>query len=231
MQCYCYMNIQTISDLFKKFNIHIPEWYWKEELVRYISEQQTERLVEIPLVFNYIPKKSSKILDVGCRYSLLSLQLASVGHSVTALDVGNYHRSHRNLRFVKADIHNSKLRPNTFDVAISLSTIEHIGLGVYGDPAYQEGDIEAAAAIRKLLKKGGSFIITIPFGKPRDTSWYRVYDKKRIERLLAGFSIKELRVFKKDKKDWIECSVEEGNTISSGSEIYAGVAFIHAVKK
>lgn len=225
------MNIQTISNILKKVNIRIPEWYWKEELVRYISEQQTERVVEIPLIFSYIPKTPVKILDVGCRYSLLSLQLASIGHSVTAADVGDYYRKHRNLTFVQSDIRGINLKANSFDVAISLSTIEHIGLGVYGDPQYMDGDRAAARSIRKLLKKGGKFLITIPFGKPRDTSWYRVYDKARVEYLLEGFTIKDMRVYKKENNDWIPCTVKEGNTITSGSEIYSGVAFIEAVKK
>ena len=225
------MNIQTISNLLKKVHIHIPEWYWKEELVRYISEQQTERVVEIPLIFSYLPSTPVKILDVGCRYSLLSLQLASIGHTVIAADVGNYHRKHRNLTFVKSDIRVIKLKPNSFDVAISLSTIEHIGLGVYGDPQYMDGDRAAARSIRNLLKKGGKFLITIPFGKPRDTSWYRVYDMDRVKHLLEGFEIKDVRVYKKDGGDWVQCPIKEGNKITSGSEIYSGVAFIEAVKK
>lgn len=224
------MNIQNLSDLLKKTGIRIPEFFWKEELVRYLTEQKTERLVEIPIIFNYMPKTKSKILDVGCRYSLLPIQLASLGHEMYGIDVLDYKRKHPNLKFYKGDIMHAPFKDNFFDLVISLSTLEHVGLGAYGDPVENNGDIKAVREIYRILRKDGKFLLTIPFGKPKNASWYRVYNRKSLKNLLGKFKIKSFKVYFNDKGKWMPCSIEFGENIDPKGEIYWSVAFIEASK-
>jgi len=47
-----------------------------------------------------------------------------------------------------------------------------------------------AAEIHRVLEPGGRLLLTVPFGQPGQTSWYRVYDKARLDRLLASFAVK-----------------------------------------
>ena len=47
--------------------------------------------------------------------------------------------------------------PKEFDVAVSISSLEHDGLGRYGDPIDPEGDLKAIQNIKRLLKPGGLF--------------------------------------------------------------------------
>lgn len=70
--------------MLRSLGIKIPEIGLKEELVRFLVETKSERIVEIPLVLSNLPTNKATILDVGCRYSLLSIQLASLGHRVMA---------------------------------------------------------------------------------------------------------------------------------------------------
>lgn len=51
----------------------------------------------------------------------------------------------------------------TFDAAVSLSAIEHIGLGHYGDPKDPEGDSKAVANVWHWLKPGGWFYFDVPY--------------------------------------------------------------------
>lgn len=46
---------------------------------------------------------------------------------------------------------------------ISYSSLEHSGLGRYGDELNPDGDIEAAEEVWCMLKKGGYFIIGLPY--------------------------------------------------------------------
>jgi hypothetical protein len=51
-----------------------------------------------------------------------------------------------------------------FDLITCLSTIEHIGLGRYGDPLDPWGDVKIAASLRQLLRPGGIMLLSFPVG-------------------------------------------------------------------
>lgn len=60
--------------------------------------------------------------------------------------------------------------PESFDAVVSLSAIEHIGLGHYGDPKDPDGDWIAITNIWRWLKPGGWFYFDVPY----DPTGYRV---------------------------------------------------------
>lgn len=225
------MDIRNISSFVAKLGIKIPEVALKEEVIRFLTETKSERIIELPMVVGSITKdKSLRILDVGCRYSILSIQLASLGHKVDGIDINDYHRKHPNFLFRKKDIIKSGYKSGTFDVVISLSTLEHVGLGRYGDQIDADGDEKVVKEVARILKSKGRFIFTIPFGKRCDTAWYRVYDMERIEQLLKknNLKIKEKKFFKEvNQGSWIPTTVKEASQVDS-SEYAKAMAFIDA---
>ena len=56
---------------------------------------------------------------------------------------------------------------NVFDTAFSYSSIEHAGLGRYGDPLNPYADIEAVAQVACLLKPGGIFFLGFGIGRDK----------------------------------------------------------------
>lgn len=81
--------------------------------------------------------------------------------------------------------------PASFDAVISLSAIEHIGLGHYGDPKDADGDSKAVSNIWTWLRPGGVFYFDVPYN-PEGYSVLgtecRIYDDLAIEnRLKAGY--------------------------------------------
>jgi len=222
--------IWKISNTLVRFGLKISETFWKEEFVRFITESRSERIVEVPMVLNYIPKKPSRILDIGCRYSLLPIQLASLGHKVYGIDIYPYKRRHPNFHFFRKDLRQSPFKSNFFDVVVSLSTIEHIGLGFYKERKDQEGDIKAVNEVRRILKPGGAFLLTLPFGKHVNSNWYRVYDKKRILKLLSFFEPSVIRVFAERDGSWLPVQISQAEKIDSTDKVKA-VAFVYAKKK
>lgn len=95
----------------------------------------------------------------------------------------------------------------SLDAVVSLSAIEHLGLGHYGDPTDVDGDTKAVQNIWRWLKPGGWFYFDVPYD-PTENSYRllgaqqtecRVYDDVRLwerltracpgERLFTGYTI------------------------------------------
>ena len=54
-----------------------------------------------------------------------------------------------------------------FDIALSISSFDHDGLGRYGDPIDANADIRAMRLAQCLLKPNGLMFMTIPIGPGR----------------------------------------------------------------
>ena len=84
-----------------------------------------------------------------------------------------------------------------FDFGVSFSSLEHSGLGRYGDPINPYGDLEAMAQAWCMVKPGGMFILGVP--TTSDGSSYiewnaqRVYGKARLQHLTANWELIEKR--------------------------------------
>jgi hypothetical protein len=82
--------------------------------------------------------------------------------------------------------------PQRFDVALSISSFDHDGLGRYGDPLAPDGDLHAMHVARTLLltPTTGKLLLTVPIG-PDVIAWnlHRRYGKHRLPKLLRGWKV------------------------------------------
>jgi ubiquinone/menaquinone biosynthesis C-methylase UbiE len=60
----------------------MPESYWEKVAGKNIPSS----LELYPIIYNYL-RKGHKILDIGCGFGKISLELASLGYSVTGIDI------------------------------------------------------------------------------------------------------------------------------------------------
>ena len=165
----------------------------------------SERIVERSWLF----KESAalppgcRILDVGCSESLVSFELASAGFNVLGVDVRDYPLRHPNLQFLRSDICKTGLQPSSFDAAVALSTVEHIGLGFYGDTHNDSALDSAMNAILQLMRPGAPMFLTVPFGRSAVTPQHRIFDSDTLRMLLSGFKIEQLEfAVKLDVRTW-----------------------------
>lgn len=113
-------------------------------------------------------QKDDVVLDIGSP-KLLALYLSkTVGCKIYATDIENYFIKQYKLFRKLEKINPNKLILKTedgrdlsfedqfFDKIFSISVLEHIP---------EEGDIECARQIGRVLKKGGRVIVTVPFSK------------------------------------------------------------------
>lgn len=80
--------------------------------------------------------------------------------------------------------------PKRFDAIFCISSIEHDGLGRYGDPINPKGDLETMAKFKKMLSDGGVLFLSIPVGQDK-LYWnvHRRYGKLRLPMLFEGWEL------------------------------------------
>jgi len=182
-----------------------------------------ERIVEIPFVIKELSAipVNSKILDIGCMESELPLFISGLGYQVTGFDFREYPYKMPNFKFVKGDILNLPFDNNMFDSVVCVSTIEHVGIGFYGDPKGDMApDIKGVQEIRRILKTKGLFILTVPFGKSQINKQQRIYDEQAVKKLLEGYEVKNMKYYKNITVDsgnnyWQETDLAEAMLIES----------------
>jgi SAM-dependent methyltransferase len=164
----------------------------------------SEQTVEYPLFYQSIEPGVRTILDFGCVENILPVVLCNLGYDVHGLDFQDYPFHHPNFQFTRADILAWDAPSAKFDAVVSISTIEHVGLGYSGDPLETSGDKVAVDKLYKSLKKNGRLYITLPAGLPHIERGYRTYDSKSIRRLVPN--IERLRFFMKEGRsgNWHE---------------------------
>ena len=193
-----------------------------------------ERIVDYPFVHQNISLDGrGRILDVGCYGSKLALELASLGYETYGLDVLEYPISHPNFTFVPGDICKAPFPDDFFDAVTAVSTIEHIGLGRWGDPVHSEGDKDAVKEIARILKPGGRAIISVPFGKGTvvyrfKIPLHRVYDLQALDALFfdSGMEVKKIIYAVKKDDIWIPVTLSEAENIESGKVVLADALIV-----
>ncbi len=120
-----------------------------------------------------------------------------------------------------------------FDIVTAVSTIEHIGLGRYGDPIDPDGDKKAIREIYRILKVGGKAIVTVPFGKRTilvhgGIALARVYDFSSLQELFSEFETLKIEYIIKQGECWRPAALGEAENIESWGEAVVADALIVA---
>ncbi len=81
----------------------------------------------------------------------------------------------------RADLNDLPFENDSIQSISCMHTIEHIGLGRYGDPLDYDGDLKAISEIKRVTKPGGNILFVTPLGKPllRFNS-HRIYSFEQI---------------------------------------------------
>jgi SAM-dependent methyltransferase len=166
-----------------------------------------ERIVEIPYVFRALGQvpQGAEVLDVGSSESLVAVELASLGYRVTGIDPREGSLAHPNLERIVGSV--EEWRPDRrFDAVVCLSTIEHLGLGAYGQPKCPDADVRAMRRLHELSRPDALLILTTPFGVPAVDELQRTYDAVGLKQLLEGWEVTEMAFARRlDAITWQRC--------------------------
>lgn len=137
------------------------------------------------LIANKIFLKNPKNhLDIGGRIDGF-VSCVSIFRSIDVLDIRELENFNPNINFIKMDIINDEPKKK-YDSLTCLHTIEHFGLGRYGDPIDFSGHIKGLNNIKKLINKGGTFYFSTPISKNNriEFNGQRVFSLSYLKELL-----------------------------------------------
>jgi SAM-dependent methyltransferase len=106
-----------------------------------------------------------------------------------------------NLACKKGDLTALPFPDNSVESISCMHTIEHVGLGRYGDPIDPDGDIKAITELIRVVKPGGTLIFVTPVGKPKIMyNAHRIYSYEQVTNLFPGMALKEFSLVPDDFK-------------------------------
>lgn len=130
--------------------------------------------------------KGKKAVIIGSQSPWYEAIALSYGMTVYTIEYNDITTNDPRINYLSVE--EGFAKKDFFDVVISISSIEHDGLGRYGDPVNPTGDLEAMQKIKHILKKDGLVFLAVPIG-PDALVWnaHRIYGPIRLKMLCQGF--------------------------------------------
>lgn len=149
-------------------------------LAKYKSKIQNRNMVIIGTIYPWLEKYS---------YYLNASTITTLDYTRANWDNPKLRWEHVN-DFLDRAISEEQIEH--FDNSASFSSIEHSGLGRYGDPLSPNGDIDAVQETHCLLKPGGLFFLALPFSYAEkgfiEFNAHRFYGESRLRLLFKGWT-------------------------------------------
>jgi hypothetical protein len=169
------------------------------------------------LVHDLNPKK---VVDVGSRIDGYIGHLISF-RPVELIDIRPVSSNTKNLSFLQLNFSDyASVQANYTDFVSCLHSIEHFGLGRYGDPISMDAVPSALKSFSKILQPDGHFLLSTTFGKERivfNKQW--IFSLQTILGHLAqvGFQIEQL--FHLETTHFVQSTIETIETICKQRDV------------
>lgn len=138
------------------------------------------------------PAKAS-VLEIGCAEADWMTPMLALRPDLSIVGI-DWRKCTRPGRVIRGDVLVENWPANSFDAMVSVSAMEHIGLGHYEhDPKDPDGDTHCMERVVSWLKPGGWVYLDVPYdasGYREHGTEYRVYDDAAIQSrlLVAGLT-------------------------------------------
>lgn len=91
-----------------------------------------------------------------------------------------------------ADLTRLPFETDSIESLSCMHTIEHIGLGRYGDPLDPGADVKALRELQRVTRPGGSLLIVTPVGEPKvQFNGQRIYSFELVNDLFENFELRD----------------------------------------
>ncbi len=153
---------------FDQHYIYHPAW-----AARVLAETKPEKHIDISSILSFSATVSAFIPMEFYDYRPAELQL-------------------NNFKSGAVDLCKMPFETESISSLSCMHTVEHIGLGRYGDAIDPTGDLKAIAELQRVTKPGGQILFVTPVGKSRiEFNAHRVYSYQQIIESFGNCEIKE----------------------------------------
>lgn len=134
-----------------------------------------------------------KHLDIGSRLDGFIAHLLAANIDVTMIDVREFPEKVENLHTIVDDATELRqIEDESIESMSALCSLEHFGLGRYGDPVDPEACFKCFENIQKKLKSRGKLYLSVPIGKERvEFNAHRVFYASTIVECFSQLTLKE----------------------------------------
>lgn len=166
-----------------------------------------ERVVEIPWVLSRL-RRTGRVLEVGYAYAETAWLGALLRSGVELVGADLATRDVEAMETVVADVRDLPFADGSLDQVLLVSTLEHVGAdnAVYGVEADRgpAARLDALRELRRVLRRDGSLLVTVPLGEPGDHGWFRQEDEAGWTSLFAegGWFVDELELYELQEEGW-----------------------------
>lgn len=109
-----------------------------------------------------------------------------------------------NLESNRGDLLALPFESNSLHTISCMHTIEHIGLGRYGDPLDYNGDLKAIQELIRVTQPGGHIVFVTPVGQPKIVfNAHRIYSFEQISAYFSSCTLMEFSLLS-DEANFIE---------------------------
>lgn len=93
----------------------------------------------------------------------------------------------------RADLCNLHFESNSIHSLSCMHTVEHVGLGRYGDPLDYNGDLKAMKELSRVVAPGGHLLFVVPVGGKARIQFnaHRIYTKQMVAESFPDMELKE----------------------------------------
>lgn len=140
-----------------------------------------------------ILKETNPILHVDISSALYFTSIMSSFLNMEHYDFRRPDLQLSNLKVGEADLTNLHFESNSISSLSCMHTVEHVGLGRYGDPLDYDGDLKAFSELKRVVAKNGNLLIVVPIGKDAKIIFnaHRIYTRDMVLDIFKGFELLE----------------------------------------
>lgn len=158
--------------------------------------------------------------DIGSRIDGFISHLILLKIPVTLIDIRPLDKKIPGVDFFQSDATELKgIRDNSIDSLSALCSLEHFGLGRYGDPIDPEACYKAFKEIQRVVSPGGYIYLSLPVGKERVCfNAHRVFNPATVVQQFDACELEEHSVIDLEADPVLirNCDLNKYNTVERG---------------
>lgn len=141
----------------------------------------------------------ASVLEIGCAEDDWQTPMLEARPDLVITGI-DWRPATRPGHLIRDDVLSHDFAVHAFDAIVSVSAVEHIGLGSYdNDPLDPDGDTHCLDRCKRWLKRGGWVYLDVPYrpdGPYAVNSNFRAYDEPALQdRLIRGWRERYRQVF------------------------------------